>query len=374
MPTWMRRTENRAADGGGAYENALIQAILSRAEGATLAIPDASGAVEAAAGLVSRAFVAAEIEGAPPHVIDALSPELLGMIGRALIRRGEFAAAIDVDRAGRVRLAPAQTIDVRGAWDPAAWTYRLTIPGPDTYTTRSAVPSASVVHVRAAVDPDRPWRGIGPVQSATLAGRLLAALTAALGDEAAGPRGSLLPVPKTDGDDATVTALKGDLKRLGGDMALVESMADEWQAGASGGSRSAGWEPRRVGANPPAALVSLLETAGRDVLAACGISPALFSGGDGTAAREAWRQALWGLIAPLGRLAERELREKLGAPNLSIGWAELRASDLQGRARAFQSMVGGGMSVASAASIAGLEGAEVAPSFAKLVATPEVTK
>ena len=39
---------------------------------------------------------------------------------------------------------------------------------------------------------------------------------------------------------------------------------------------------------------------------------------------------------------------------MSLSWQELRASDLSGRARAFQSIVGGGMEVEWAAGLAGL--------------------
>ena len=97
-------------------------------------------------------------------------------------------------------------------------------------------------------------------------------------------------------------------------------------------------------------MVSLAAHASNEVFAACGLSPSLFTErGDGTAQREAWRRALFGVIAPLGRTVEAELREKLDAPDLILGWDELRASDLAGRARAFQSMVGAGMDIAKAA-------------------------
>ena len=62
--------------------------------------------------------------------------------------------------------------------------------------------------------------------------------------------------------------------------------------------------------------------------------------------------ALFGVLSPLGRKVESELRRRLG--DVSLDWSELRASDLSGRARAFQSMVGGGMPVADAVAIAGL--------------------
>ena len=44
---------------------------------------------------------------------------------------------------------------------------------------------------------------------------------------------------------------------------------------------------------------------------------------------------------------------KLEEP-ITLDWMELRAGDIAGRARAFQSMVGGGMDVAKAAAAAGL--------------------
>ena len=43
-----------------------------------------------------------------------------------------------------------------------------------------------------------------------------------LADEASGPVGALLGIPK-DGDDDTVTALKGDIKNAKGRVALLES-------------------------------------------------------------------------------------------------------------------------------------------------------
>ena len=69
--------------------------------------------------------------------------------------------------------------------------------------------------------------------------------------------------------------------------------------------------------------------------------------------REAWRLCLFGVLSPLGRLVESELREKL-EDTVTLSWQELRASDLSGRARAFQSMVGGGMDISKAIAVAGL--------------------
>ena len=88
-------------------------------------------------------------------------------------------------------------------------------------------------------------------------------------------------------------------------------------------------------------------------MSACGFNPALFQAGDAASLREAWRLGLFGVIAPLGRLVQSEIMEKLDS-GVSLSWQELRASDLSGRARAFQSMVGGGMDVSQAVAVAGL--------------------
>ena len=85
-------------------------------------------------------------------------------------------------------------------------------------------------------------------------------------------------------------------------------------------------------------MVELAKHASAEVYAACGLSASLFTAGDGTAAREAYRQCLFGLIAPLGKLIAEELTTKLEAEVKSFDWVELRAADVAGRARAFQQL------------------------------------
>ena len=188
---------------------------------------------------------------------------------------------------------------------------------------------------------------------AQLAGRLSAETVAALADEASGPRGSFLPLPRADGQDTTVSALKGDIKVAKGALLAVEGTSDQWQTDTS--KTNSGWETKRFGANPPVALVQQAQLASNEVFAACGLSGILFGErGDGAGRREAFRQALHSVIAPLGRIMEAELRYKLASPGLALNFDALFASDLSGRARAFQSMVGAGMDVAKAAALSGL--------------------
>ena len=328
------------------YTDVLIAALVGRAQGKSLAIPSATSALEACAGLTGRGFAAAEVTG-PDSLTRALTPGCLELVGRSLIRRGEVVFLIDT-QAGRLRLIPAETHDVEGGPFPDSWEYRLTLGGPSRTLTYDWIPASSVLHFRYAVDASTPWRGNGPVQVAALAGRLSAETVNALASESGGPVGRLLGIP-VDGEDATVQGLKADIKNAAGRVALLET--GDW--GNAGGDTKVDLKTERFGAEPPASMVELVSVASREIYAACGFNAALWGGSQAAAVREAWRLCLFGVLSPLGRLVEAELQDKL-EDTVTLSWQELRASDLSGRARAFQSMVGGGMAVAEAVSVAGL--------------------
>ena len=133
-------------------------------------------------------------------------------------------------------------------------------------------------------------------------------------------------------------------------MLFVESMADDFQGGSQ--QVPADWKQVRFGMNMPAAAVELSLMVSREIVSACGVSPTLFDPKSSAAMREAWRQLLFGTVVPLGRIVEAELSAKLFP--VSIGWQELRASDLQARARSVDSLVKAGVDTARAMEIAGL--------------------
>ena len=328
------------------YSDVLIAALVSRAQGKTLSIPTATAALEACAGTVGRGFAASEVTG-PDSLTRALTPGVLELVGRSLIRHGEIVFLIDTT-SGRLRLVPAETHDVTGGPFPEEWEYRLTLGGPSRTHTYDYVPAQSVLHFRYACDASTPWRGNGPVQVANLAGRLSAQTVNALADESSGPVGRLLGIP-VDGADATVEGLKADIKNAAGRVALLET--GDW--GNAGGDAKVDLKAERFGAEPPASLVDLVDVSSREIYAACGFNAALWGGSQAASVREAWRLALFGVLSPLGRLVEAELKDKLD-DEVSLSWQELRASDLSGRARAFQSMVGGGMDISKAIAVAGL--------------------
>ena len=288
---------------------------------------------------------AAEVSG-PDSISSALTPSILEMVGRSLIRRGEVVFLIDTT-SGRLRLIPAETHDVEGGPFPEEWEYRLTLGGPSRTVTYDVVPAQSVLHFRYAVDPSTPWRGNGPVQVAALPGKLSAETVNALANESSGPVGRLLGIP-VDGADATVESLKADIRDARGKVALLET--GDWS---NTGEAKVDLKSERFGAEPPTSMVELLSVASREIYAACGFNAALWGGSQAASVREAWRLALFGVLSPLGRLVEAELKDKLD-DEVSLTWTELRASDLSGRARAFQSMVGASMEVERAAGLAGL--------------------
>ena len=183
---------------------------------------------------------------------------------------------------------------------------------------------------------------------AALAGRLSAETVRALAEESSGPVGRLLGIP-VDGADATVEGLKADIKNAAGRVALLET--GDW--GNAGGDAKVDLKAERFGAEPPASLVDLVDVSSREIYAACGFNAALWGGGAAAATREAWRLALFSVLSPLGKMVESEWQSKL-EDSVTLSWQELRASDLSGRARAFQSMVGGGMEVDQAVAVAGL--------------------
>ena len=201
------------------YTNTLIALIQQQANNGPTPTSAATGALEAASGLVSRAFMTCEVQGSP-EAQRVLTPECLGMVGRALIRHGQIVFMIRTSR-GRLELLPAQTHDVFGQGERDEWEYRLTIGGPSETATFENVPSSSVIHAKYAVDASRPWLGLSPLSIAGLAGRLSAETMAALADESSMPRGAFLPLP-VGGEDATVEAMRGDIKRSKGSILTVE--------------------------------------------------------------------------------------------------------------------------------------------------------
>ena len=331
-----------------AYGDAVVDLILSRASGLTTSADSlATAAAEVAAGLWGRAFMAADVLPDHPRA-DAVTPAVRELIGRELIRRGEALFLIEVE-GGRLRLDPATSWDVAGGSHPESWRYEVTRAGPSRTLTTKRVPWQRVVHVRYGVSPDRPWRGVGPLESAKLTAALAGNLEKRLSQEAGMAAGAVIPTP----DGVPKDALQQDLRTMDGRVVLVDTMAAGFGQGRDQAPRR-DYQPQRIGADPPATLATLRSDAAYAVLAACGVPPEMLRQSDGTGRREAFRQFLHAAVAPVAVAVAAELADKLALPDLELNHDRMMASDIAGRARAFQSMVGGGMATDKAAALAGL--------------------
>ena len=347
---WPWRTEQRAepdAQGspwGEPYTDAIVAAIQAQATGASHVNAAALASLETAAGMYARAFASAEVTPRTTATA-ALTPAVLALTGRELVRRGECCLYVDVAR-GAVTIRPAGSWDVRGGMDESRWFYRIDLFGASAHTTR-LVPSESVIHPRYAVRPDRPWQGVSPLawcpETATLAARI----ERHVATDVDGPVGQFGTV---EGTAAQADSVEAAMRRLRGTVALASAGGP-----APPGAAPAGRVLERVGADPADAIPALREQVTTAVLGACGVPPELASGGAETARREAWRQFLHGTIAPVGRIVAAELAAKLDAPDLRLTFKALMASDVQGRARAYQSLTKAGMDGAQASRLAGFD-------------------
>lgn len=344
---WQRAPERRETQ---PFTDAVIQAIVSQAEGSSPGDPAQTWALECAANLYARAFSAAKVTG---ERTGRITPGVMALIARNLIRRGDSLHLMEMSR-GAVDFIPAGSWDVRGGWNEDSWFYRADLFGPSGNITRF-VSSAQVLHFRYAVDPARPWHGIGPLGWARESAALKANLEKRLSEEAGGPVAHVLPIPQDGGDgedDDPLSMLKSDIAGARGRTILTETTAAGWGEG-QGGAPQRDWKPSRLGAHPPDVLRGLRSEAGMAVLSACGVPVSLASDADGTSQRESWRRFVMGAVEPLLEIVGEELSRKLET-EIGFDLTGLWAHDLQGRAVAFQKMVQGGMALEAAVSASGL--------------------
>ena len=328
---WPWSTEDREAEGG--YTGIISQLVELQAAGTTQQASATAG-MEAAAGALSRAFMGATVEG-PPDIAEAVSPRVLGQIGRDLVRVGESLHVIRMS-GGRLHLFPASTWYFEGAADPRQWLCTATTYGPsDSETWR--VPFASVLFVTWGNPTARPYHGLGPGAWARDTARLMSNAERSLANEAGGPVAQFLPIPQDggDGDEDTdpLAGLKSDVAKAKGNALLVETTAGGWQEGRASAPQS-DWKAMRLGPAPPEAFGKVAQASFNRFLAAAGVPPGLFAeGADGTAMRESLRQWHMGVVRPMARGLEAEMTDKFGVP---VGLKfDSYPMDMAGRAGAF---------------------------------------
>ena len=323
-----------------AYRDAIVEHLTSAANSTVSS--QSYAALESVASLVGRSFASAKVKGARTR---PLTPMVMNAIGRGLIRRSEVLFYIKPGDSG-VSLYPASAWNMEGNYAPETWTYELTLSGPTKETTIRNVPYANVVHVRANVDPEKPWCGNSPANAASLTNRLLAALETSLGDEGLAAHGSILPVP-----GGSLDGLAADIKKSKGNVQLVESTAANWGSGSPAPRNDL--QSVRFGFNAPATQLEARQQANEAMMNAAGVSGALFMARDSMSSQQAYRMMSYSLIEPLGKLVSYELSEKLDT-NINLDFSALKASDIANRAGAFKRLVDGGMEIERALNVSGL--------------------
>ena len=338
-------------DSGGSFSDAVIRLIEAEAAG-TAADASSTAAVEAASGALSRAFASASVIG-QDWAKNAVSPLVLGQIGRDLIRAGESMHVIDVSSMGRVSLLPCSDWHFEGSGHPDTWTVRATFYGPSDSTTRY-LPYSAVVFTKWGSTPGQPYQGTGPLSWAHTTVRLQSETERNLANEMSGPIAQLITIPQDggDGEDTDPLAmLKSDIRTANGDARFVETTAAGWGEGMSSAPRR-DWTAARLGPNPPVSMATIRKDAFEAVLAATGTPPSLFTDADGTAQREAVRRWHLGTVIPLADTLAWELTGKLETP-VKLEF-DSYPRDQVGRASAFQKLVAGGVSVNEALVMSGL--------------------
>ena len=336
----------------GKFENresatdAIVSALVSAAAGSSVPPSvEALGAVEAAAGLWSRAFASATVE---PQTLatQALTPSVLAAIGRGLASRGE--AVFEIEANGAVILSQAASWKVRGGNRPETWRYAVELPLPSGKVAKRTLPAESVLHLRYATRPNKPWAGISPLGMAEETRALATWIERRLAEEASTATSYVLPLPES----ANVDKLKADIKGGRGRLHIVDTTSTGWGDGtASAPQRD--WKSNRLGADPPDSLGKLRSDVKADIFGAYGIPSSIH--GTGGSARESYRQFLSSTIQPLAKLVVEELADKLDTPTLALDFSELRAADISGRARAYGVLINAGMPPAEAAEATGLD-------------------
>ena len=329
------------------YTDQVVARLIASASGASDG--RALAAIETSARWWGLGLASATVKPST-RALASITPSLLDTVGRALCRAGESLHVIDVS-GGRVRLIACGSWTVSGNDDPASWRYRVTLSGPSS-TRAFTLDADSVVHIKYAPHPSRPWAGRSPVHLAIDTARAAGLLETATAGELGFTQTQMLTPRRAAGDFGVADALTPDTVSK-----IVSAFSEHVNVGAF--VLPADVTPQRLGPEPPDSFPLLRDRLENSLLALHGLPPALVAArGTGTAMREAFRQVLHSLLKPLGALVAEEVREKLD-PDAELSFDSLRAGDITGTSRAFGSLVTAGLTPQSAAAIVGLDDIEV---------------
>lgn len=308
---------------------------------------DSAGA-QIAATLYSGALSNATIKSSV-----SFQPDFLARVARSLILNGESVWVIQKDRS----LLRVTDFDVRGGPEESSYIYSVNIPSPSSTITK-VVPREGIVHFKWATDEHQPWRGVSPLDMAKGMSSLASKSAQSLSDGfnctqlmvipfmvEADPRGGI------DGDgDIGITDNFDSIKasaRPGQTTTLEMTHQSRWVKD----DRNKDFEQKRLGPVLEQNSVLAAFKAQAEVLAICGIPPALLSS-EGQS-REALRLWITTQLEPLAKRISAELTQGLET-EVVLDCSPISKSDITGRSRAFSQLVKSGMDLDKAAGITGI--------------------
>ena len=310
------------------------------------AIPaTATAGVETAASLFARAFGQAEVTPAGA-LAERISGELLGNVGRALIRNGD----VVVD-ARTYQIAAGVEITGNTA-DDRRWTYRLDLVVPDG-NRQVLRQGTDVWHFKYAQDPNG-VQGLGPLDLAPTTALLAGWLEDRLASESATPAVHMLRtinpnVHSADYREAREKDLTMLLKLARDRHGAVGVM---FQTPEDIGGVNKPDDIQRLGPEPPSALIDLRREVSASLLASMGIPSAVFDK-SGAVSREALRAAVQTSIKPQSDRVAREIARKTGI-DIELNLNRFASGDISSRARAVHSMTQAGVGLDEALELADL--------------------
>ena len=305
-----------------------------------------SAAFEAVASRFSLAFAQGRLEGAD-ELASAVPPALMADAGRRAAIDGEIIIVAKRNGSRWILETAVLTTITGSSTDRQSWQYELSVSTPDGIVKETA-PRSRVVHAVTRPDPRQPWRGLSLVKAAGLT-----ALAANIGEqrlceELGSPTGRIISYSRAQVREQG-EGLKENIQNLKGGIKMLLSPPSKQGFGNANTLQS-----QRLGADVPETMMLIRQQTFEHVAAAAGLAPSLMSvGGGGSEAREQLRNFLHAVISPMAGILEHELSRVFGEA-VVLNFDRLQASDVVARARAFASLVKGGLSQADALQKAGL--------------------
>lgn len=276
-----------------------------------------------------KAFALAQVEGRAADQVRLVLPWVVASIAL----RGE---AVLLMEGGE--LLPTRSVTLTGGASEASRTYRLQTLGP-THTAHVVRPASGVCHCWLVPDPERPWRGLSPLEQTTVTLDALARV-----DRQVDLAMRMIPRHLIAADARLSSEQSREIAQVF--RQDVESGLPVFLGLGSNGAKMN--HVGSLGPELPDSGIHIRSRQGDEIMAAFGIAPALLSTTSGPAAmREAQRSLLTGTLEPLALSLSQEFTRKLGV-DVTINLEGLHRADWPMTARAIASLVTAGMSLAEA--------------------------